>query len=44
MEWNLIYRDSREIFSLVPDVCRDVTRVVLESAAVNLFLHTRKPN
>jgi extracellular factor (EF) 3-hydroxypalmitic acid methyl ester biosynthesis protein len=43
MDWHLIYRDSLEMLSLVPERCRELTRVIAEPTAVNLFLHTRKP-
>ena len=44
LDWQLIYRDSREIFSLVPERCRAATRVIQEDTSVNLFLHIRKPD
>ncbi len=44
LDWHLIYRDSREIFSLVPERCRAMTRVIAEPTSVNLFLHIRKPD
>jgi extracellular factor (EF) 3-hydroxypalmitic acid methyl ester biosynthesis protein len=44
LDWQLIYRDSREIFSLVPERCRETTSVIAEPTSVNLFLHIRKPN
>ena len=44
LDWQLIYRDSREILSLVPGRCRDTTRVIAEPTSVNLFLHIRKPD
>lgn len=44
MDWHLIYRNSREILSLVPELCLASTRVIAEPATVNLFLHTRKPD
>ena len=44
LDWQLIYRDSREILSLVPERCRDTTRVIAEPTSVNLFLHIRKPD
>lgn len=44
LDWHLIYRDSREIFSLVPEHCRENTRVIAEPTSVNLFLHIRKPD
>ena len=44
LDWQLIYRDSREILSLAPERCRDVTRVIAEPTSVNLFLHLRKPD
>ena len=42
--WQLIYRNSREILSLVPEQCREATRVIAEPTSVNLFLHIRKPD
>lgn len=44
LDWQLIYRDSREFLSLAPDQCREVTRVIAEPTSVNLFLHIRKPD
>jgi len=44
LDWQLIYRNSAEIFSLVPGRCRATTRVVAEPTSVNLFLHIRKPD
>jgi extracellular factor (EF) 3-hydroxypalmitic acid methyl ester biosynthesis protein len=44
LDWQLIYRDRREIFSLVPEPCRPATRVIAEPTSVNLFLHIRKPD
>lgn len=44
LDWQLIYRNSAEILSLVPEHCRETTRVIAEPASVNLFLHTRKPD
>jgi extracellular factor (EF) 3-hydroxypalmitic acid methyl ester biosynthesis protein len=44
LDWQLIYRTSREFLSLVPERCRETTRVIAEPASVNLFLHTRKPD
>jgi len=44
LDWQLIYRDSREILSLAPRHCRETTRVIAEPASVNLFLHIRKPD
>jgi extracellular factor (EF) 3-hydroxypalmitic acid methyl ester biosynthesis protein len=43
LDWQLIYRNSREFLSLVPERCRETTRVIAEPASVNLFLYTRKP-
>ncbi len=43
MDWHLIYRDTLEMLSLVPERYRESTRVIAEPTAVNLFLHTRKP-
>jgi extracellular factor (EF) 3-hydroxypalmitic acid methyl ester biosynthesis protein len=44
LDWQLIYRDSREILSLSPGCCRASARVIAEPASVNLFLHIRKPD
>jgi extracellular factor (EF) 3-hydroxypalmitic acid methyl ester biosynthesis protein len=44
LDWQLIYRNSREFLSLVPERCRETTRLIAEPASVNLFLHTRKPD
>jgi len=44
LDWQLIYRDSREFLSLAPAHCRETTRVIAELASVNLFLHIRKPD
>ncbi|HZL12809.1 MAG TPA: class I SAM-dependent methyltransferase [Verrucomicrobiae bacterium] len=43
LDWQLIYRNRAEIFSLVPERCRELTRVIAEPTSVNLFLHIRKP-
>jgi extracellular factor (EF) 3-hydroxypalmitic acid methyl ester biosynthesis protein len=44
LDWQLIYRDSREFLSLVPALCRETTRVIAEPTSVNLFVHVRKPD
>jgi extracellular factor (EF) 3-hydroxypalmitic acid methyl ester biosynthesis protein len=44
LDWQLIYRNSAEISSLVPGRCRETTNVIAEPASVNLFLHIRKPD
>lgn len=44
LDWQLIYRNSREFLSLAPESCRDAARVVAEPVTVNLFLHLRKPD
>jgi extracellular factor (EF) 3-hydroxypalmitic acid methyl ester biosynthesis protein len=44
LDWQLIYRNSREVLSLVPERCRETTRVIAEPTSVNLFLHIRKPD
>ena len=44
LDWQLIYRNSQEILSLIPEHCRETTRVIAEPTSVNLFLHTRKPD
>ena len=43
LDWQLIYRNSREFLSLVPEHCREAARVIAEPVSVNLFLHIRKP-
>ena len=42
LDWQLIYRNSAEILSLVPERCRKTTDVIAEPTSVNLFLHVRK--
>jgi extracellular factor (EF) 3-hydroxypalmitic acid methyl ester biosynthesis protein len=44
LDWQLIYRDSREFLSLVPERCRETARVLAEPVSVNLFLHLRRPD
>jgi extracellular factor (EF) 3-hydroxypalmitic acid methyl ester biosynthesis protein len=44
LDWQLIYRNSAEILSLVPERCRTTTNVIAEPTSVNLFLHIRKPD
>jgi extracellular factor (EF) 3-hydroxypalmitic acid methyl ester biosynthesis protein len=44
LDWQLIYRDSREILSLVPERALETTRVIAEPTSVNLFLNIRKPD
>jgi extracellular factor (EF) 3-hydroxypalmitic acid methyl ester biosynthesis protein len=44
LDWQLIYRDSREILSFVPEHCRETASVIAEPTSVNLFLHIRKPD
>jgi extracellular factor (EF) 3-hydroxypalmitic acid methyl ester biosynthesis protein len=44
LDWQLIYRNSAEILSLVPERCRETTDVIAEPTSVNLFLHIRKPD
>lgn len=44
LDWQLIYRDSREIFSFAPEHCSAAARVIQEPTSVNLFLHIRKPD
>jgi extracellular factor (EF) 3-hydroxypalmitic acid methyl ester biosynthesis protein len=44
LDWQLIYRDSREVFSFAPERCRETARVIQEPTSVNLFLHIRKPD
>ncbi len=42
LEWRLIYRNTDELLSLVPERLLPVTRVVAEDTTVNMFLHIRK--
>jgi hypothetical protein len=44
LDWQLIYRNSREILALAPERCREAARVIAEPTSVNLFLHIRKPD
>jgi extracellular factor (EF) 3-hydroxypalmitic acid methyl ester biosynthesis protein len=44
LDWQLIYRSSREFFSLTPEHCQEHTRVTAEPVSVNLFLNIRKPD
>jgi extracellular factor (EF) 3-hydroxypalmitic acid methyl ester biosynthesis protein len=44
LDWQLIYRNSAEILSLVPGRCRETTNVIAEPTSVNLFLHIHKPD
>ena len=44
LDWQLIYRNSREFLSLVPEHCREGARMIAEPVSVNLFLHIRKPD
>jgi extracellular factor (EF) 3-hydroxypalmitic acid methyl ester biosynthesis protein len=44
LDWQLLYRNSREFLSLVPEHCREAARVTAEPVSVNLFLHLRKPD
>jgi extracellular factor (EF) 3-hydroxypalmitic acid methyl ester biosynthesis protein len=44
LDWQLIYRNSAEILSLVPERCRKTACVIAEPTSVNLFLHLRKPD
>jgi extracellular factor (EF) 3-hydroxypalmitic acid methyl ester biosynthesis protein len=46
LEWNLIYRDDKEMFDLVPTKAITKPEAVLERdvTGVNLFLEIRKPN
>jgi extracellular factor (EF) 3-hydroxypalmitic acid methyl ester biosynthesis protein len=44
LDWQLIYRNSAEILSLVPEHCRETAGVTAEPTSVNLFLHIRKPD
>jgi extracellular factor (EF) 3-hydroxypalmitic acid methyl ester biosynthesis protein len=44
LDWQLIYRNRREILALAPERCRETARVIAEPTSVNLFLHIRKPD
>ncbi len=44
LDWQLIYRDSDDMLSLVPGKALDATEVIMEKTTVNLFLHIRKPD
>jgi extracellular factor (EF) 3-hydroxypalmitic acid methyl ester biosynthesis protein len=44
LDWQLIYRNCREILALAPERCRESARVIAEPTSVNLFLHLRKPD
>ncbi|HUE36556.1 MAG TPA: hypothetical protein VMO20_04135, partial [Candidatus Acidoferrum sp.] len=44
LDWQLLYRDSGEFMAVVPERCREATRVIAEPTSVNLFLHIRKPD
>jgi extracellular factor (EF) 3-hydroxypalmitic acid methyl ester biosynthesis protein len=44
LDWQLIYRNSAEILSLVPEHSKETTDVIAEPTSVNLFLHIRKPD
>lgn len=44
LDWQLLYRDSGEFLAVVPERCRETTRVIAEPTSVNLFLHIRKPD
>lgn len=42
LDWQLIYRNTAELLSLVPERLLPATRVVAEDTTVNMFLHIRK--
>jgi extracellular factor (EF) 3-hydroxypalmitic acid methyl ester biosynthesis protein len=44
LDWQLIYRNGAEFFSLAPERCRATTRIIAEPTSVNLFLNIRKPD
>jgi extracellular factor (EF) 3-hydroxypalmitic acid methyl ester biosynthesis protein len=44
LDWQLLYRDSNEFLAVVPERCREFTRIIAEPTSVNLFLHIRKPD
>jgi extracellular factor (EF) 3-hydroxypalmitic acid methyl ester biosynthesis protein len=44
LDWQLIYRDSNDMLSLVPRKALDATEIITEKTTVNLFLHIRKPD
>ncbi len=43
LDWQLIYRSPQEVGRFSPRHAQELTTVVAEPAAVNLFLHVRKP-
>lgn len=42
LDWKLIYRNTQELLSLVPERLLPLTRVMAEDTTVNMFLHIRK--
>jgi extracellular factor (EF) 3-hydroxypalmitic acid methyl ester biosynthesis protein len=44
LDWQLIYRQPRAVGQFAPEPLRQHASVVAEPAAVNLFLHLRKPD
>lgn len=45
VDWHLLYRDSREMTTLIPQqIPQDALRIVAESSGVNNFVEIRKPN
>lgn len=43
LDWHLIYRDSLKMETFAPERAREHSRVEAEPVAVNLFLHSRRP-
>lgn len=44
LDWNLLYRNGRQMFTLKPDAAPDdACKVVADETAVNVFLEIRKP-
>jgi extracellular factor (EF) 3-hydroxypalmitic acid methyl ester biosynthesis protein len=45
LDWNLIYRNSRQMTALIPDKApADAARLIAEPSGVNIFLQIRKPD
>ena len=44
LDWNLLYRNGRQMLALRPDgAAEDICKVVADETAVNVFLEIRKP-
>jgi extracellular factor (EF) 3-hydroxypalmitic acid methyl ester biosynthesis protein len=44
LDWHLIYRDTLKLESFAPERALEHSRVEAEPVAVNLFLHSRRPD